>query len=341
MRAIILNSTRSLSIEEIAAPLAPKAHEVTIAIKYVALNHLDVWGWRGMAFAKRSLPLVIGAEAAGEIIAIGNEVNNLNIGQLVTIYGAAFCGKCAVCQAGQENLCDNIDGIYGFHKNGFATEFVNIPARLAIAAPAGCDAIAAAVAPITFGTAEHMLFDNANLQDGETILIHAAGSGVGSAAIQLAKLARAYVFTTVGSASKEKKALNLAANCVINYNIDRFENVVRKKTNKQGVDVVFEHVGKTSWAASMLCLKKGGRLVSCGSTTGISAEINLMQLFQRQLRIYGSFGCNIQNIRNVMQKFSNHDIVPIIDTIIDMNEISQSLKRLEDRDVFGKIILKI
>jgi alcohol dehydrogenase len=160
---------------------------VTLNIKAVALNHIDVWGWRGMAFAKRKLPLVIGAEASGEVAAVGSGVSNLNPGQLVSIYGARTCGLCRPCREGRDNLCEHVGGVHGFHLDGFAQEQINLPARLLVAAPPGVDAIGAAVAPVTFGTVEHMLFDNAKLEPGETILIHAGGSGIGSAAIQLAK----------------------------------------------------------------------------------------------------------------------------------------------------------
>ena len=166
--------------------------------------------------------------------------------------------------------------MHGFHLDGFAQEKINLPARLLVPAPPGVDAIGAAVAPVTFGTVEHMLFDNAKLEPGETILVHAGGSGIGSAAIQLAKKIGCTVITTVGSDDKIEKAKALGADHVINYRDDRFEGVVRKLTKKKGVDVVFEHVGTDTWAGSMLCLKRGGRLVTCGSTSGVSTDMNLM-----------------------------------------------------------------
>ena len=161
---------------------------------------------------------------------------------------------------------------------------MNVPGRLAVKAPAGLDPIAAALAPITFGTVEHMLFDNAKLKAGETILVHAGGSGIGSAAIQLAKAVGATVITTVGSDDKIEKARALGADHVINYTKERFEGRVRKLTGRKGVEVVFEHVGPTTWAGSLLSMKRGGRLVTCGSTTGILAETNLHMLFQQQLK---------------------------------------------------------
>lgn len=196
-----------------------------------------------------------------------------------------------------------------------------------------------ALAPVTFGTVEHMLFDNAKLQPGETILVHAGGSGIGTAAIQLAKRHGATVITTVGSDDKIEPARALGADHVINYRTDRFEGVVRKLTKKKGVDVVFEHVGKDTFAGSMLCLKRGGRLVTCGSTSGVSAEINLMMLFQQQLKLLGSFGCRMENMADAMQKMARGLVKPVIDTEVGLDEIAVALDRMEGRRVFGKIIL--
>lgn len=341
MRALQLLDDKRLELTEIAPPPPPEPGEVTVNIKAVALNHIDVWGWRGMAFAKRKMPLVVGAEASGTVQAVGSGVGNLKPGQIVSIYGARTCGLCKACREGRDNLCTHVSGVHGFHIDGFACEAVNLPARLLVPAPLECDEIAAAVAPVTFGTVEHMLFDNAKLEPGETILVQAGGSGIGSAAIQLAKRMGCTVITTVGSDNKIEKAKALGADYVINYREDRFEGVVRKLTKKRGVDVVFEHVGADTWAGSMLCLKRGGRLVTCGSTSGVSTSMNLMQLFQQQLKIFGSFGCRMENMADAMQKMAQGIVHPVVDTIVDFDDIGTALQRMESRDVFGKIILKI
>ncbi len=341
MRALQLLDDRRLEMTDIPAPAAPGLGEVTVRIKAVALNHIDVWGWRGMAFAKRKMPLVIGAEASGVVDAVGPGVSNLLPGQLVSIYGARTCGLCRACREGRDNLCEHVGGVHGFHLDGFACEAVNLPARLLVPAPPGVDAIGAAVAPVTFGTVEHMLFDNAKLEPGETVLVQAGGSGIGTAAIQLAKKMGCTVITTVGSDDKIEKAKALGADHVINYREDRFEGVVRKLTKKKGVDVVFEHVGADTWAGSMLCMKRGARLVTCGSTSGVSTQMNLMQLFQQQLKILGSFGCRMENMADAMQKMARGIVHPVIDTVVGFGEIDTALKRMEGRDVFGKIILQI
>ncbi|UXN59772.1 zinc-binding dehydrogenase [Phyllobacterium zundukense] len=341
MRALQLIEDRKLEIVDVAPPPAPGPGEVTVSIKAVALNHIDVWGWRGMAFAKRKMPLTIGAEASGVVDAIGAGVGNLLPGQLVSIYGAQTCGLCRPCREGRDNLCEHVSGVHGFHLDGFAQEKVNLKARLLVPAPPGVDEIGAAVAPVTFGTVEHMLFDNAKLEPGETILVHAGGSGIGSAAIQLAKKMGCTVITTVGSDNKIEKAKALGADHVINYREDRFEGVVRKLTKKKGVDVVFEHVGADTWAGSMLSLRRGGRLVTCGSTSGVSTSMNLMMLFQQQLKLLGSFGCRMENMADAMQKMARGLVHPVIDTEVGFNDIDTALKRMEGRDVFGKIILRV
>jgi alcohol dehydrogenase len=287
------------------------------------------------------MPLVIGAEASGVVDAIGPGVAGLTPGQLVSIYGARTCGLCRACREKRDNLCENVSGVHGFHLDGFAQEKVNLPARLLVPAPPGVDALGAAVVPITFGTVEHMLFDNARLEPGETILVHAGGSGIGTAAIQLAKRIGCTVITTVGSNDKVEKARALGADHVINYREDRFEGVVRKLTRKKGVDVVFEHVGADTFAGSMLSLKRGGRLVTCGSTSGVSTQINLMQLFQQQLRLIGSFGCRMENMADALQKMAAGQVRPVIDTEVGFDDIHRALERMEGRDVFGKIVLKM
>jgi alcohol dehydrogenase len=341
MRALQLVEDRKLATVEISPPPPPGLGEVTLRIKAVALNHIDVWGWRGMAFAKRKLPLVVGAEASGEVETVGPGVAGLLPGQLVSIYGARTCGLCRACREGRDNLCDHVSGVHGFHLDGFAQEKINLPARLLVPAPPGVTDIGAAVAPVTFGTVEHMLFDNARLEPGETILVQAGGSGIGTAAIQLAKKMGCTVITTVGSNDKIDKARALGADHVINYREDRFEGVVRKLTKKKGVDVVFEHVGADTWAGSMLSMRRGGRLVTCGSTSGVSTQMNLMQLFQQQLKIFGSFGCRMGNMADAMQKMAAGVVAPVIDTEVDFDSIDAALKRMEGRDVFGKIILRV
>jgi alcohol dehydrogenase len=338
MRALTLVADRKLELADMPAPPPPAAGEVQIRVKAVALNHLDLWGFRGMAFVKRKLPLVVGAEAAGEIAAVGPDVFSFRAGDRVVMYGALTCGKCKACLEGRDNLCENVAGIMGFHVDGFARDLLNLPARLVIPVPEGIGMADAACAPIGFATVQHMLFDNAKLQPGETILVQAGGSGIGTAAIKMAKAIGCTVITTVGDDEKADKAKAIGADHVINYRKDRFETITRKLTNKKGVDVVFEHVGGEGFNGSLLVLKRGGRLVTCGSTAGPSVQLNLMQLFQQQYKIFGSFGANMRNIRESLAKMAA-GLLPVLDTEVPLAEFERGLARMEGRQVFGKVIV--
>jgi alcohol dehydrogenase len=313
---------------------------VQIRVGAVGLNHIDVWGYRGMAFVKRKLPIVVGAEAAGEIAAVGEGVTRFKVGQKVAMYGAQTCGHCKPCQEGRDNLCENVGGLIGFHVDGFARELMNMPERLVIPVPDQVSVRDAACAPIAFSTVQHMLFDNAKLQPGETVLVHAGGSGIGTAAILMAKAIGCTVITTVGDDSKIEGVKKLGADHVINYRTDRFEHECRKITKKKGVDVVFEHVGADTFNGSLLSMKRGGRLVTCGSTSGPTTTINLMQLFQQQYKIFGSFGATIRNIEESLAKMAN-GILPVIDTEVTIEDVEVALKRMESRQVFGKIIVRL
>ncbi len=339
MRALTLVADRQLTVTDMVPPPPPGAGEVQIRISGVALNHIDVWGYRGMAFAKRKLPLAVGAEASGQIAAVGDGVTRFKVGQPVVMYGALTCGVCKACREGRDNLCENVAGIMGFHVDGFARELLNMPERLVIPVPEGVNLRDAACAPIAFSTVQHMLFDNAKLEPGETVLVQAGGSGIGTVAIMMAKAIGCTVITTVGDDSKIEGVKALGADHVINYRKDRFEHETRKITKKKGVDVVFEHVGADTFNGSLLTMKRGGRLVTCGSTSGPTTTLNLMQLFQQQYRIIGSFGASIRNIAESLDKMAA-GIKPVIDTDVPLDDVAAALKRMESRQVFGKIIVQ-
>jgi NADPH:quinone reductase-like Zn-dependent oxidoreductase len=339
MRALQLFGDRDLRLTDIPPPRPPGDGEVQVRVKAIALNYLDVWGFRGMAFAKRKMPQVAGVEASGEIAAVGPRVIRFKVGDPVVMYGAETCGTCRACREGRDNLCENVAGILGFHVDGFARELINRPERLVIPVPARVTFEEAACAPIGFGTVEHMLFDNAKLEPGESILVQAGGSGIGTAAIKMAKAIGCTVFTTVGDDAKGEKAKALGADHVINYRSERFEGEVRRLTKRKGVDVVFEHVGVDTWNGSLLCLKRGGRLVTCGSTSGISTTMNLMQLFQQQYRIFGSFGSTMRNVATSLDKMAG-GMKPVIDTVFELADYAKGLERLESRQAFGKIVVR-
>lgn len=340
IRALQLLADRDVALMQRDPPPPPAAGEAQIRIRAVGLNHIDVWGFRGMAFAKRLFPLAVGAEASGEVVAIGPDVTNVAPGDRVVPFSALVCGTCKPCRQGRENLCENVRGVRGFHIDGFAQERTNHPARLLVKVPAGVTDQDAACVGVAYSTVEHMLFDNAKLEPGETILVHAGGSGIGSIAIRVAKSIGCTVITTVGTADKAAKAQALGADHVINYREDRFEGVVRRLTGKKGVDVVFEHVGADTWNGSLLSLKRGGRLVTCGATSGPSGSINLMQLFQQQYRIIGSFGAPLSALARALDRIAA-GVRPVIDTVYPLESFRAGLQRLEQRDVFGKLLVEL
>ncbi len=340
MRALRLFGDRDTRLVDVPPPPPPVPGEVQLRILAVALNHIDVWGWRGMAFAKRTLPLTVGVEAVGDIVALGEGVTGRAIGQRVAPYGAQTCGHCRACREGRDNLCENVTGIMGFHVDGFAQQLVNLPARLTVPVPGGIAVEHAACAAVTFSTVEHMLFDNAKLEAGETILIQAGGSGIGTIAIRQAKALGCTVIATAGTDEKCARMTALGADHVVNYSTHNFSTAARRLTGKRGVDVMFEHVGAATWAGSLLSLRMGGRLVTCGSTSGVAAETNLMMIFQRQLRIFGSFGAALRNVADGLAKMAG-GMVPVVDTVVPLDGFAQALERLETRQVFGKIVVTL
>jgi NADPH:quinone reductase-like Zn-dependent oxidoreductase len=340
IRALQLLADREIALGNIEPPVTPGPGELLLRVRYVALNHIDLWGFRGMAFAKRQFPLTVAAEAACEVVAAGEGVTGFAAGDRVAPYAAITCGHCRFCRRGADNLCENPSGIRGFHLGGFAQEITVHPARLTLKVPDGVDMRDAACVPVAYSTVEHMLFDNARLEPGEWILIHAGGSGIGSIAIRIAKSIGCTVITTVGSEAKAAKARTLGADHVINYREDRFEGVVRKLTAKRGVDVVFEHTGADTWNGSLLSLRRGGRLVTCGATSGPTGSINLMQLFQQQYRVIGSFGAPMSALARALDRIAS-GVRPVIDSEYALEDVRAGLDRLARRDVFGKILIAL
>jgi NADPH:quinone reductase-like Zn-dependent oxidoreductase len=341
MRALQLLADRELALVERPDPPPPGPGEAQIRVRAVALNHIDVWGFRGMAFAKRQpFPLTVAAEAAGEVVAVGEGVETLKAGDRVVPFSALTCGVCRFCKRGQDNLCEDVRGVRGFHLDGFAQDLANHPARLLVRIPDGVALTDAACVPVAYATVEHMLFDNAQLEPGEWVLVHAGGSGIGSIAIRIAKSLGCTVITTVGTDEKAEKARALGADHVINYRTERFEGVVRKITRKKGVDVVFEHTGADTWAGSLLSMRRGGRLVTCGATSGPAGNLNLMQLFQQQYRIIGSFGAPLSALRRALDRIAS-GVRPVIDTEYGLGDFQAGIARLEGRDVFGKLVVTL
>ena len=342
MRALRLFGDRDARLVEVDPPPPPGPGEIQLRMLAVALNHIDVWGWRGMAFAKRSLPMTIGAEAVGEVV--GGRPRRGGVarsGSARRPTARSPAGTAGPAARGGTTCARTWRACSASTWTASRRRSANVQARLAVPVPDGVAVADAACAAITFSTVEHMLFDNAKLEPGETILIQAGGSGIGTVAIKQAKALGCTVIATAGSDEKcARMQGELGADHVVNYTTDRFESVCRRVTGKRGVDVVFEHVGAATWAGSLLSLRMGGRLVTCGSTSGVSAETNLMMLFQRQLRIIGSFGASMRNIADGLAKMAG-GMAPVLDTVLPLEGFADALRRLESRQVFGKIVVTL
>lgn len=316
----------------------PSAGEVIIRVRACALNHLDVWLRIGIPAYKLPLPHVPGSDVAGEVIAVGEGVTNVKVGDKVIVNPNLTCGECEWCRMGEDNLCRSF-GIFGARCWGGYAEYAKAPARNLIPMPDGLTFEQAAAFPLTFLTAWHMLLTRAQLKPGERVLVLAAGSGVGVAAIQIAKLAGAFVIATAGTDKKCEKAKALGADAVINHNREAIAERVRELTDGWGVDVVFEHVGPATFEQSLRSLAKGGRIVTCGATTGPTATFDIRYLFSRQLSILGSMMGRTGELLTVVRLVGEGKLKPVIDRVFPLAEAAQAQQVIESRDFFGKLVL--
>lgn len=326
-----------LEVIELPTP-EPKAREVRVKVKAVALNHLDVWvrkGWQGL---KLQLPHVLGADIAGVVDKAGAEVNDLEAGTEVCVNPGGSCGVCERCLKGEDNLCRHYT-ILGEHIRGGYAEYVCVPRQNILPKPKKLSFEEAACLPLTFLTAWTMLVRRAQLQPGETVLIHAAGSGVGSAGIQIAKLLGAKVIATTSTEEKSKKALQLGADHVINYATHDFVDEVKKLTNKKLVDVVFEHTGASTWDKSIACLPYGGRLVTCGATAGGDVKLDLRVLFYKRISLLGSTMGSKGDLFRIMQLVEEGKFKPVLDRVMPLEKAAEAHGLLSDRKSFGNVVL--
>ncbi len=316
----------------------PDAGEVIIRVKACALNHLDVWLRSGLARYPLSLPHVPGSDVAGEVVAIGGAVTNVQVGDKVIVNPNLTCGECEWCRMGEDSLCQSF-GIFGAKCWGGYAECAKAPARNLIPMPDGLTFEQAAAFPLTFMTAWHMLLTRAQLKPGERVLVLAAGSGVGVAAVQIAKFTGAFVIATAGTDEKCEKAKALGADAVINHSREAISDRVRALTDGRGVDVVFEHVGTATFEQSLRSLAKGGRIVTCGATTGPTATFDIRYLFSRQLSIVGSMMGRTDELLTVVRLVGEGKLKPVIDRVFPLTEAAQAQQVLESRDFFGKLML--
>jgi NADPH:quinone reductase-like Zn-dependent oxidoreductase len=315
-------------------------NEVLVRVRACALNHLDLWLRMGLPGMPIRLPHIPGSDIAGEVAKVGESVKNIPAGARVLLQPGISDGTCAQCLAGQDSRCRNY-GLFGQLVDGGCAEYVKSPAVNVLPIPGKLSFEEAAAIPLVFLTAWHMLFGRAQLKPGETVLVLGAGSGVGSAAIQLAKNAGACVIATAGSEAKLAKAKELGADEVIDHSKQKISAEVKRITDRRGVDVVFEHVGVATWEESIYSLTVGGRLVTCGATTGYDAKIDLRYLFTRHINILGSFMGSKAEMFPVLELFNRGKLRPVIDTVMPLADCAKAHERLEHREQFGKIVLRV
>jgi NADPH:quinone reductase-like Zn-dependent oxidoreductase len=340
MKAVIFNQHGGPEVLEYADAPDPtiKANEVLVEVKACALNHLDVWVRSGLPGIPIPLPHILGNDIAGVVREVGELVSWVGVGDEVMLQPGVSCGHCLECLSGRDNLCRDYDMI-GYRRNGGYAELVTAPAVNVIPKPKSISWHEAAALPLVTVTTWHMLVTRANLQPGEDVLIHAAGSGVGSLGIQVAKLRGARVIATAGSDEKLAKAKELGADEVLNYSDSDWPKEVRRLTNKRGVDVVFEHTGTATWGGSIASLKTSGRLVTCGATSGYAAQVDLRQLFYRHLNLLGSFMGSKAELLEAMKFVENGRIRAVVDQTLPLAEARRAHELMEDRAQFGKLVL--
>ena len=315
-----------------------KADEVLIEVSSCALNHLDVWVRGGLPGIKIPLPHILGNDIAGVVREVGELVTWVQPGREVMVHPGLSCGHCDQCLAGRDNMCDEYD-IIGYRRDGGYAELLAVPGVNVIPKPKNLSWPEAAALPLVTLTAWHMLVTQARVQPGEDVLVHAAGSGVGSLGIQIAKLFGARVIATASSDEKLAKARELGADETVNYTSEDWPKEVRRLTGGRGVDVVFEHTGAATWPGSLVSLRKGGRLVTCGATSGFDARTDLRQVFYRHLTILGSMMGSKADLLAAMKFIASGQLRAVVDRTLPLAEARTAHELMEDRAQFGKLVL--
>jgi len=313
--------------------------EVLVKVKACALNHLDLWLRTGVRAWSLPMPHTVGSDISGEVARTGQRVIRVKPGDRVLLAPGIGCGQCEACWKGLDSACRSFT-IFGLMVDGGYAEYVKSPERNVIPIPGDLNFDEAAAVPLVFLTAWHMLFGRARLQPGEDVLVVGAGSGVGSAAIQVAKLVGCRVITVAGTDEKLEKARALGADEGINHTRQSIAEEVMRLTDKRGVDVIVEHVGQAVWEACFDSLATYGRLVTCGVTSGGEVRLNMQSLFGRQRTVMGSFMGGKGELMDVLKLIGQRKLKPVIDSVFPLAEAQAAQKKMQDRDFFGKILLR-
>lgn len=314
----------------------PRKDQVLVRVKACAMNHLDLWVRGGLPGV--TLPHILGSDVAGEIVEVGEYVTGFKPGQRVLLAPMHFCNRCSKCVAGLQNQCPEFS-VLGNRLDGGNCELIAVPPVNVIPIPDSLDFDQAASVPLVFLTAWHMLVGRAGIRQGQTVLLLGASSGVGIAAIQIAKLFHARVITTAGDEKKLEKARELGADHGINHYQQKISDEVKKLTSKEGVDIVVEHVGAATWEQSMKCLKPAGILVTCGATTGPNASFDLRFLYSRQLSLLGSYMGTMGELYEVLGHVFAGRIKPVVDRTFALSDVRAAHEYMANSKMFGKVVL--
>jgi len=342
MKAIVIprhGGPEVLELRDVPRP-EPGPGEVLVRVRACALNHLDLWSRGGIPGIQFPLPLIPGSDIAGEIAAAGAGATRVKLGEKVVLSPGVGCGQCAACSSGNDSQCRWYK-LIGYMRDGGCAEYVVAPEANALPMPEGLSFEEAAAVPLVFLTAWHMLITRAQLKPGEDVLILGAGSGIGSAAIQIAKLVGARVIATAGNPAKFEKARALGADEMIDHGKQDIAEEARRLTGKRGVDVVFEHVGKATWEQSIKSLVTAGRLVTCGATTGREGQTDLRLLFARQLSLLGSYMGSRGELFHVLKLVGEKKLQPVVDRVLPLEQVRAAHEVMERREQFGKVVLTV
>lgn len=342
MRAAVIREhggPEVIALEDVPEP-QPGPYEVVVDVKAAGLNHLDIWVRKG-GRQQLQWPHVLGSDAAGVVSAIGEHAHGTELGQEVVINPALACGCCRFCRSGEQSMCTDF-GLVGMHRDGTFAERVAVPARCIARKPENLEFDEAAALGIAYTTAWRMLFTRAQIQPGETLLIHGIGGGVATAALVFAGLAGVRALVTSSADDKLEGARELGAAGTINYReTDDVAAAARRLNDGKGVDVVLDAVGAATWPVDLAAVRKGGRVVICGVTTGSEATTNLQRLYWNQISIFGSTMGSDQDFHSMLQTMQRQDVHPVMDHVFELEQVRQATRRMEEGRQMGKIALTV
>ena len=341
MKAVIFEQHGDLEVlkyTDVPEPI-PGPGEALVHVKACALNHLDIWVRQGLPGAQIPMPHILGCESSGEVVRTAGEASGIKPGDQVLVPPGISCGRCEYCRTGYDSLCPEYR-MMGYHLQGGYAEYLKAPTANLIPISPELSFEEWAAFPLVFLTAWHMLVTRAGVQPGEDVLVQAAGSGVGSAAIQIARFCGARVIATASTEEKIKKARDLGAHETINYAEKNFVEEVNRFTDRRGVDLVFEHVGSKTFEKSLACLAKRGRVITCGATSGAQVTLDLRPLFVRQQTILGSYMGGHKELLDIIRLVKRGALRSVVDKIYPLELAAEAQKRMIERQHFGKIVLR-